>query len=115
MQASLVQRQQFGVKMNPQVYQSIKLMELPLVDLREKIGEELERNPALEILEDNSTVSLDEAEDEAQTGEEEAYFETSSDSGFINNGGGAAASDEHHNFIEGALTRPETLQQHLLW
>jgi RNA polymerase sigma-54 factor len=115
MQASLVQKQQMGVKMTPQMYQSIKLMEMPLIDLREKIGEELERNPALEVLEDNSTVSLDENE----APEEEAYFETSSDSGYIHNGyssaAGAVASDEHHQFIEGALSRPETLQQHLLW
>jgi len=112
-QASLVQRQQLGVKMAPQMYQSIKLMEMPLIELREKIGEELERNPALEVVEDNSTVSLD--EDEA-SGEEMEYFETSSDSGFINSGaGGVVASDEHHRFIEGALSRPETLQQHLLW
>jgi len=112
-QASLVQRQQLGVKMAPQMYQSIKLMEMPLIELREKIGEELERNPALEVVEDNSTVSLD--EDEA-SGEEMEYFETSSDSGFINSGaGGSAASDEHHRFIEGALSRPETLQQHLIW
>ncbi|MDR2716592.1 MAG: RNA polymerase factor sigma-54 [Treponema sp.] len=112
-QASLVQRQQLGVKMAPQMYQSIKLMEMPLIELREKIGEELERNPALEVVEDNSTVSLD---DEEAAGEEMEYFETSSDSGFINSGaGGAAASDEHHRFIEGALSRPETLQQHLLW
>jgi len=99
--------------MAPQMYQSIKLMEMPLVELREKIGEELERNPALEVVEDNSTVSLDEEE---AAGEEMEYFETSSDSGFINSGaGGAAVSDEHHRFIEGALSRPETLQQHLLW
>jgi len=112
-QASLVQRQQLGVKMAPQMYQSIKLMEMPLIELREKIGELLEQNPALEVIEDNSTVSLDEEE---TSGEEMEYFETSSDSGFINSGtGGAAASDEHHRFIEGALSRPETLQQHLLW
>ncbi len=94
MQASFVQKQQFGVKMNPQVYQSIKLMELPLVDLREKIEEELEKNPALEVVDDRSTVSL--SEDEPQQREVEEYFETSSDSGFINSGSsGAAASDEH--------------------
>ena len=113
MQASLVQKQQMGVKMTPQVYQSIKLMEMPLIDLREKIGEELERNPALEVLEDNSTVSLDDTESPR---EEEEYFEASSDSGFIySRSGGAAASDEHRSFIEGTLSRPETLQQHLLW
>lgn len=112
-QASLVQKQQLGVRMNPQVLQSIKLMELPLVELREAIGAELERNPALEVLEDNSTVSLNEQETEPAGGEEEAYFESSSDSGFIQ--GGSSATDEHHQFIEGVLTRPETLQQHLLW
>ncbi|MCL1930517.1 MAG: RNA polymerase factor sigma-54 [Treponema sp.] len=112
-QASLVQKQQLGVKMSPQMYQSIKLMEMPLVDLREKIGEELERNPALEVVEDNSTVSLDETE---APGEEVEYFESTSDSGYTYTGGGGdAASEQHHRFIEGTLSRPETLQQHLLW
>ena len=113
MQASFVQKQQLGLKMNPQMYQSLKLMELPLVDLREKIEEELERNPALEVLEDKSTVSLNEAG--SQPREEEEYFEASSDSGFRASAGGGADADAHHRFIEGALSRPETLQQHLLW
>ena len=112
MQASLAQKQQLGLKMNPQLFQSLKLMELPLVDLREKIEEELEKNPALEIIADRSTVSLDDSRPKQK--EFEQYFETSSDSGFINRAG-TAASDEHHRFIEGTLSRPETLQQHLLW
>jgi len=99
--------------MNPQMYQSLKLMGLPLADLRETIAEELERNPALEVLEDRSTVSLDDA---PQRRESEEYFEASSDSGFLRDGSAAsAASDDHHQFIEGVLTRPETLQQRLLW
>ena len=98
--------------MNPQLFQSLKLMELPLVDLREKIEEELERNPALEVVEDPSTVSLDEAEPVWKDFEE--YFESSSDSGFVSRAG-AEASDEHQHVIEGVLSRPETLQQHLLW
>jgi len=100
--------QQLGLKMNPQLYQSIKLMELPIIDLRERIEQELESNPALEILEDNSTVRLDEAE----TREEYEYFETTSDPGRRIN---EQAAEEHRRFIEGALTRPETLQEHLLW
>ena len=98
--------------MNPRLYQSIKLMELPVMDLREKIGEELERNPALEMLEDRGTVSLDDAVN--TPGEEDDYFEATSDSGFVRQGG-EAASDEQRRFIEGVLSRPETLQQHLLW
>jgi len=105
----LFQSQQF--KMNTQLYQSIKLMELPVMDLREKIGEELEKNPALEVLEEKSPVSLDAAADKLPR-EEESYFETSSDAGFIHSGMNA---DEHRKFLEGAISRPETLQEHLLW
>jgi RNA polymerase sigma-54 factor len=66
----------------------------------------------LEVLEDHSTVSLDEAIEPRK--EEEEYFEVSSDSGFVSRGG-EEASNEQHRFIEGALSRPETLQGHLLW
>ena len=107
---SLFQTQKFT--MNPQVFQSIKLMELPIMDLREKIGEELEKNPALEVLEDRSTVSLD-AETTAPK-EEEEYFDDSSDSGFTGREGDAAA-DERRRFLEGALSYPVTLQEHLFW
>jgi RNA polymerase sigma-54 factor len=98
--------------MSPQLFQSIKLMELPIMDLRGKIEEEIERNPALEILEDRSTISLDAAYTPRK--EEDDYFEVTSDSGFIRRGGDEAA-EERHKFIEGALSRPETLQEHLLW
>jgi RNA polymerase sigma-54 factor len=97
--------------MSPQIYQSIKLMELPIVDLREKIEEEIERNPALEVLEDHTTVSLDAAVPLRK--EEDDYFEATSDSGFVRRGGDAA-TEEQHRFIEGVLSRPETLQEHLL-
>ena len=107
---SLIQSQKFS--MNPQIFQSIRMMELPVIDLREKIEEELERNPALEILEDHSTVSLDAGTN--NTKEEYEYFESSSDSGFVSRGG-ERASDERQRFIEGALSHSETLQDHLLW
>ena len=109
-----IQRQSFvqeqRLKMNPQLLQSIKLMELPIADLREKIEEELERNPALEIVEDKSIVRLNEETDTRRSLVYE-FFETSSDSGRR----GEKAAEDHLRFIEGALTRPETLQEHLLW
>ena len=89
--------------------QSIKLMELPVAELRERIEQELERNPALELIEDKSTVPLDEAD--AGQSDKYEYFETTSDPG---RGGGEQASDDHRKFIEGVLTRPETLQEYLL-
>jgi RNA polymerase sigma-54 factor len=87
-------------------------MELPLLDLRGRIQEELEQNPALELVEDKSTVSIE--EEIGPPREEEEYFETSSDPGFSHRRG-MEASDERQRFIEGVLTRPETLQEHLLW
>ena len=107
---SLIQTQKFV--MNPQIIQSIKMMELPLIDLREKIEEELEKNPALEVLEDHSTISLEAATKTPK--EEDAYFETSSDPGYIGKGG-EADTEEQQRFIEGILSYPETLQEHLLW
>ena len=107
---SFIQTQKFV--MNPLLIQSIRMMELPLIDLREKIEEELEKNPALEVLEDRTTVSLEATIKMPK--EEDAYFETSSDSGFISRDGEAAA-EEQRRFIEGILSHPETLQDHLLW
>jgi RNA polymerase sigma-54 factor len=102
--------QEQRLKMNPQLLQSIKLMELPAVELRERITQELERNPALEIIEDKSTIPLNEEEEAQQKEIVYEYFETTSDPGRR----GVQASEEHNRFIEGALTRPETLQEHLL-
>jgi len=105
--ASLVQQQH--LKMNPQMLQSIKLMELPIAELREKIEYELEHNPALELIDDKSTIPLDVSAMGRRDRYE--YFETSSDPG---RRGTEQASEEHRRFIEGVLTRPETLQEHLL-
>ncbi|GBU27066.1 RNA polymerase sigma-54 factor [Treponema sp. R8-4-B8] len=102
--------QEQRLKMNPQLLQSIKLMELPAVELRERITQELDSNPALEIVEDKSTVALNDEDDKQQKEIVYEYFETSSDPGRR----GAQAAEEHNRFIEGALTRPETLQEHLL-
>ncbi|MCL2229836.1 MAG: RNA polymerase factor sigma-54 [Treponema sp.] len=100
--------QQQHLKMNPQMLQSIKLMELPIAELRERIEQELERNPALELVEDKSTVTLDVTK--TNPGAKYELFETSSDPGRR----GQKASEDHMRFIEGVLTRPETLQEHIL-
>lgn len=96
--AGLVQQQKLGLKLSPQMLQSVKLMELPLVELRERIEEELEKNPALEVIADKSTVSAG-----------EAFWKTGGERR------GTAASDEHRQFIEGAISRNETLQENLLF
>ncbi|MBN1648919.1 MAG: RNA polymerase factor sigma-54 [Spirochaetales bacterium] len=107
----MVQEQK--LKMSPQLYQSIQLMALPVQDLKQKIEEELERNPALEVVEDKSQVSLEDVPDSANRDDYDA-FENTSDPGYINSRG-AEASDSKQKFLEGALSRPESLQDHLLW
>jgi len=85
------------MSMNPQLYQSIRLMELPIMELRTQIQEELEKNPALEVLEDRSTMPF-----------------SGTASVIAGKGGGDAASNEHQSMIEGVPTHEITLQEHLL-
>jgi len=106
----LVQEQR--LKMTPQMFQSIQLMALPLQELKFKIHEELEKNPALELIEDKSLVSIEEYSNNSSDNYEN-YFENSSDPGYSNREG-REASDRKQKFIEGALSRPESLQEHLM-
>ncbi len=105
----LVQQQK--LKMSPQLYQSIQLMALPIQDLRLKIREELERNPALEIVSEKQALSIDESKG---SGEDYDAFENSSDPGYSSSFD-RDASDRKQKFLEGALSRSESLQDHLLW
>ncbi len=99
--------------MTPQLYQSIKMMAMPIQDLRNAIREELEKNPALEIVEDKSTVSWDDIKSES-TEDRIDYFDDSSDVGYSNYQPGSN-EDSKRKFIEGALSRPESLHEHLMW
>ncbi len=96
--------------MNPQLLQSIQLMALPLQELKFRIQEEIERNPALEVVEDKSEDSLDSEVD--SRAEDHDYFENSSDPGRPLD---EEASDRKRKFMEGALSRPESLHDHLMW
>jgi RNA polymerase sigma-54 factor len=108
-----VLRQEQQLRMTPQLYQAIRIMALPLAELRTTIELELERNPALEVVEDRSVLSLNEAD--RRQGEETEYFEDTSDSGYIREHGGEDREDSKRRFIEGVVSRPETLHEHLLW
>ena len=101
------------LKMTPQLYQAVRLMALPLQDLRTTIEEELEKNPALQVLEDKSTVSLDALPAREKSEGDGDYFDHSSDTGY-SRADAEAASDARRQFIEGALSLPESLQDHLL-
>ena len=110
--------QEQKLKLSPQMYQSIQLMALPITELNTRIQEELEKNPALEIVSEKQTVSLEEAEGvQNSKSDEYEYFENSSDPGFSTTSGrvDSEASDSKQKFIEGTLSRPESLQDNLIW
>lgn len=104
----LTQKQQ--LKLSPQMYQSLELLALPIQDLQARIQDEIERNPALE-LSDAKDLSY-----ESYTGSSEThtydYFENSSDAGYIRKAS-HIDTDSKHQFMEGALYRSESLQEHL--
>ncbi|MDX9827702.1 MAG: RNA polymerase factor sigma-54 [Spirochaetia bacterium] len=98
-------------KLNPRMLQSIKILALPVAELTEEIRSELETNPALEVLDDRSELSLesyaearidDSGEDWGDGTEDYSYRQTQSD------------EDAKHKFLEGAIALPESLQDHLL-
>lgn len=107
----LSQKQQ--LKLSPQMYQSLELMTLPILELREHIQQEIEKNPALEIQESTDT-SFDAVADPVQTTEYD-YFENTSDPGYIPKSGSSSEDlDAKQRFLEGALSRSESLQEHLM-
>jgi RNA polymerase sigma-54 factor len=109
-----VLRQVQKLKMTPQLYQAVRLMALPIQDLKTTIEEELEKNPALQVEEDNTEVSLDSMPRREKGLDDGDYFDHTSDSGY-SRAGGEEASDAKRQFIEGVLSQPESLQDHLLW
>jgi RNA polymerase sigma-54 factor len=109
-----VLKQELKLRMSPQLLQSINLMALPILDLRTRIQEEIEKNPALELVEDPAD-ELPLEERPRKNADILEYFENSSDPGYNRGGYDEEAGDAKRRFMEGALARPESLQDHLIW
>jgi DNA-directed RNA polymerase specialized sigma subunit, sigma54 homolog len=106
----LAQQQQ--LKLSPRMIQAIRLLALPLQELSEQIRQELEENPALELLTDNAELSLDVMEDSLDTfrDSDETLREAEySDEAFGFN------NDENDRtaIIEQTIATEESLQEHL--
>lgn len=96
---NLVQQQRLSL--SPRMVQSIRLMAMPFAEMRERIMEEVETNPALEIIRDPV---MQPPRNFEQFAPATTYVQAGSDD----------ESDEHRNFIEGVLHHNATLQEHLL-
>jgi RNA polymerase sigma-54 factor len=67
-------------KLSPQQIQLMKLLQVPTANLEERIKEELEENPALEVAEDDHDDGLtDDSKDEFETADEEFESEGTQD------------------------------------
>jgi len=67
-------------KLSPQQIQLMKLLQVPTANLEERIKEELEENPALEVGEDgHEDTVIEEAKDEFESGDEEYEADGSAD------------------------------------
>jgi RNA polymerase sigma-54 factor len=94
-------RQEQRQKMSLQLIQSINLLPLTVTELKQRIEEELERNPALEAADDHNLVSFDELD--ARTGHR------------IRSSASIDDEDTQRRFLEGVLSRGESLHDHLYW
>ena len=107
-----VLRQEMKLKMSPQLLQSINLLALPLQNLKLKIKEEVEKNPALEFVNENQALSFDEIVDKKK--EDYDPFENSSDSGYSYSTKWQGSDNSKRQFMEGTISRDESLQDHLI-
>jgi RNA polymerase sigma-54 factor len=71
-------------KLSPQQIQLMKLLQVPTANLDERIKEELEENPALEVTDENHDDSFEEGKDEFSESSEDEYEEPSSDDQYDN-------------------------------
>lgn len=104
--------QQQKLKMSPQLYQSIKLMAMPLADLQIRVKEELEKNPALEAMPEKSDAT--QGKQSSEDGDWDP-FENSSDPGYTTQSKSYSDKDDSKRmFLEGAFSRSDSLAQHLI-
>jgi RNA polymerase sigma-54 factor len=98
-------------KLNPRMLQSIKILAMPIAELTEEIQAELEANPALEVLDDGSEVSLESYADDKTDSGTDTWEDENADFSYTSSQGD---EDSKQKFLEGAISLPETLQDHLL-
>jgi RNA polymerase sigma-54 factor len=103
----------------PQLQQSLQILQVPMLELRNLIQEELESNPTLEMEEAEPTIEDKKAEQEefqeeferlAKLDEEWRDYMSQSQS----YSGRSAEEEERRQFFFDSLVKEETLQQHLL-
>ncbi len=114
------QEQRMEQSLTPQMLQSLKILQAPILDLQTMIREEMDQNPTLEreAPEVEQTTDFDEAardelREERELGELTELAEWDAD--FRRNREVSTQSDdERHQFMMDSIEGPESLQEHLL-
>jgi len=116
------------LKLAPQIIQSIEILQLPMMELRERIEQELEENPVLEATEPQleMVASEEEAEGEERRAEQEEFSDELEQllkmdeewREYLSRTTSPAAAREETErkaeALENTADRPPTLQDHLL-
>ena len=92
------------LKLLPQFWQLLNLLQVPITELKEKLEEEFEENPLLEIEEEKDPDIPDEEKFEFQ--EDNIWEKRSEKFG--------QEDIKKREYLESLVTKPETLQEHLL-
>ena len=76
LEVSLQARQEMRLKLAPQIIQSIEILQLPLLELRDRIDQELLENPLLEVSTPEESPAEEAEGEESEAVEEEQVDES---------------------------------------
>jgi RNA polymerase sigma-54 factor len=95
---------------------SLELIQMPLLELKERIENEILENPALELDEKINDNNKDIEDIETSFFEDESYFDDSSSEKF-NSGSSAESLDDEskRNYLESTIVYKNSLADHLIW
>ena len=112
------------LKLSPQLQQSLNILQAPVAELRQMIGQELTQNPVLEV--ENQEVSLDQERPEAELEDDdfanefeklsqmEEEWRTWQQQSNASHGPRTAAEEERRQFLFDSLAAPVSLQDYLM-
>lgn len=127
MEQRLEQKQTQRLSLSPQMQQAMYLLQLPLMELRQFLQQQLIQNPILEEVEDESSsddeeilkeLRKDEVEPDLQVEMERlARFEREWEEYFHSAipPGQEQSDEEKEEYVKASMTKPLSLQDHLLW
>lgn len=114
MKARLTQKLAQKMALTPQMRQSIHILQLPLFELKAYLEQQLEENPALEDIQQETELKERAADIEIEKLTELADQDRKDFGDDFDSGHSQQELKRKHDYLEGLLTKAVTLQEHLL-